>query len=105
MRTKVFITNPNLLRVTTEQRLRTILEDHRPATISFARCADGVLTLIETDTPEEANGLVATLASIRLAGDALALVSGNSSQGQELAQRFGELKQRELEVNWINRQW
>ena len=105
MRPKIFITNANLLRVVTEQKLRTFLEDHRPATISFARCADGVLTQIETETSEEANSLVGALASLRLGDEALTLVSSDSSQGQALAQRFGELKRGELEVSWINRQW
>ena len=104
MRPKVFITNANLLRLTTEQRLRTFLEDHRPATISFVHFADGVLTLIETTTAEEANRVVVALASIRLGADALALVRGDSPQGQQLAQRFTELKERELEHNWMNRQ-
>jgi hypothetical protein len=104
LRPKVFITNANLLRLTTEQRLRTFLEDHRPATISFVHFADGVLTLIETATAEEANRVVVALASIRLGADALALVRGDSPQGQQLAQRFTELKERELERNWMNRQ-
>lgn len=105
LRHKIFITNANLLRLTTEQTLRTLLEDHRPATISFAQVADGVLTLIETATAEKANRVVVALARVSLGADALALVSGDSPHAQQLAQVFTEFKERELERNWINRQW
>ena len=101
LRHKIFITNANLLRLTTEQTLRTLLEDHRPATISFAQVPDGVLTLIETATAEKANRVVVALARVRLGADALALVSGDSPQTQQLAQVFTEFKQQELERNWI----
>lgn len=102
---KVFITNANLLRLTTEQRLRTFLEDHHAATITVVRYGDGVLTVIETATSEQANNVAAALASSSLSTEALAVVAGDSPQGQQLAQLYAELKQRELEINWTNRQW
>ena len=105
MRSKVFITNANLLRLTTEQRLRTFLVDHHPATIAFVRSGDGVLTVIEAGTPEQANKVAAALASSSLSAEALAIVQGDSTQGRQLAQLYTELKQRELEINWTNRQW
>jgi hypothetical protein len=102
---KVFVTNANLLRLTTEQRLRTFLEDHHAATITVVGYGDGVLTVIETATSEQANNVAAALASSSLSTEALAVVAGDSPQGQQLAQLYAELKQRELEINWTNRQW
>jgi hypothetical protein len=102
---KIFITNTDLLRVTTEQRLRTFLDDHQPATITFVRSGDGVLTLIEASTPEHANKVAASLASSNVSTVPLAVVLGDSSQGHQLAYLYTALKQRELEVNWTNRQW
>src|SRR5512146_82850 len=102
MHSKVFITNANLLRLTTEQGLKTFLEDHHPATIACVRFGDGVLTVIEAATPEQANKVVTALASSSLSTEALAVVVGDSPQGQQLAQLYTELKQRELEINWTN---
>jgi hypothetical protein len=102
---KIFIANTDLLRVTTKQRLRTFLEDHQPATMTFVRSGDGVLTLIEAGTPEQANTVAAALASSSLSEVALAVVFGDSPQGYQLAYQYTALKQRELEMNWTNRQW
>jgi hypothetical protein len=82
LRHKVFVTNTNLLRLTTEQKLRTLLEGHRPSTISFVRVANGVLTMIKTATAEKANRVVVALTSVRLGADVLALVSGDSPRVQ-----------------------
>jgi len=102
---KVFITHAKQLPLTTEQRLRTFVKDHHPATIAFVRSGDGGLTMIEVATPEQAKKVAAALASSSLSTEALAIVLGDSLQGQHLAELFTELKQRELEINWTNRQW
>jgi hypothetical protein len=105
VRSKVFITNANLLRLTTEQKLRTFLGNDNAATITVVRDGDGVLTAIEAATPEQANGVAAALASSSLSTEDLAMVQGDSPQGRQLTQLYTELKQRELEINWTNRQW
>ena len=102
---KVFITFAKRLASTNEQRFRTFVEDHHPATITFVRSGHGTLTMIEVATPEEAKKVAAALASSSLGTDALAVVLGDSLEGWHLAQLYTELKQRELESNWINRQW
>jgi hypothetical protein len=102
---KVFVTNGNLLRLTTEQRLKAFLEDYHPATIASVRCGEGVLTVIEAATSEQANTAAAALASSSLSIEPLAMVSGDSVQGRQLVQLYGELTQRELEISWTNRQW
>ena len=63
---KVFVTNGNLLRLTTEQRLKAFLEDYHPATIASVRCGEGVLTVIEAATSEQASTAAAALASSSL---------------------------------------
>jgi len=105
VRSKVFITNANLLRSTTEQKLLTFLGNDNAATITVVRYGDGVLTAIEAATPEQANKVAAALASSGLSPEDLAVVQGDSPQGQQLTQLYTELKQRELEINWTNRQW
>lgn len=102
---KVFITHAKPLPLTTEQKLRTFIEDHHPATIAFVRSGDGGLTVIEAATPEQAKEVVAGFTSSSLSAEALAVVLGDSLQGRHLDQLFTELKQRELEINWTNRQW
>ena len=102
---KVFITHAKPLPLTTEQRLRTFIEDHHPATITFVRSGDGGLTVIEAATPEQAKKIAAALASSSLSTEALVVVLGDSPEGRHLDQLFTELKQRELEINWTNRQW
>ena len=105
VRSKVYITNGNLLRLTTADRLKTLLEGHHPATIAFVRYGEGVLTVIEAATPEDAHEAAAALAVGNLSRENLGVVPGDSPQGQKLAQLYAELTQRELEVNWTNRQW
>ena len=102
---KVFITNETLLRQTTEQKLKTFLEDYRPATIASVRRGEGVLTVIEAATSEQAGTVAAALASSSLSTEPLSMVPEDSAQGQQLVQLFSELTQRELEMNWTNRQW
>ena len=102
---KVFITSAKRLASTIEQRFRRFVEDHHPATIAFVRSGHGTLTVIEVATPDQAKKVAAALASSSLGTEALAIVVGDSLEGRHLAQLFTELKQRELEINWINRQW
>lgn len=102
---KVFITHAKPLPLTTEQRLRTFVEGHPPSTIAFVRSGNGVLTLIEAGTLEQAKKVAGALASSSLSREDLAIVPGDSPQGPHLAQLYTELKQRELEINWTNRQW
>jgi hypothetical protein len=102
---KVFITYAEQLASTIEQRFKTFVEDHDPATIAFVRSGHGTLTVIEVATPEQAKKVAAALASSSLSTEALAIVLGDSLEGWRLAQLYTELKQRELEINWINRQW
>jgi hypothetical protein len=102
---KVFVTSAKRLASTIEQRFRTFVEDHHPATITFVRSGHGTLTVIEVATPEQAKKVAAALASSSLGTEALAFVVGDSLEGWHLAQLYTELKQRELEINWINRQW
>ena len=61
--------------------------------------------MIEAATPEQAKKIVAALAASSLSTEALDVVLGDSPEGQHLDQLFTELKQRELEINWTNRQW
>ena len=102
---KIYIPHAKPLPLPLEQRLRTFVEEHQPATIAFVRSGDGGLTMIEVATPEQAKKVAAALASSSLSTEALAIVLGDSLQGQHLAELFTELKQRELEINWTNRQW
>ena len=102
---KIFITHAKQLPVATEQKLRTFIEDHHPASIAFARSGDGELTVIEAATPEQAKKIAAALAASSLSTEVLDVVLGDSPEGQHLDQLFTELKQRELEINWTNRQW
>lgn len=102
---KIFITHVKPLSLTTEQRFRTFIEDYHPATISFVRSGAGGMTLIEVATPEQAKRVAAALASSSLGTEALDVVLGDSPEGQHLDQLYTELKQRELEINWTNRQW
>jgi len=102
---KIFITHAKQLSFTTEQRFRTFMEDYHPATITFVRSGDGALTVVEVATPEQAKKVAGALASSSLRTEALAIVLGDSPEGWRLAHLYTELKQRELEINWMNRQW
>lgn len=102
---KIFITHVKPLSLTTEQRFRTFIEDYHPASISFVRSGEGGMTVIEVATPEQAKKVAAALASSSLGTEALDMVLGDAPEGQHLDQLYTELKQRELEINWTNRQW
>jgi hypothetical protein len=104
MGSKIFITHDKPLLLKTHQYLRTFAADHHAAAIAFMRSGDGVLTMIEVATPEQAKKVAAALAS-GVSTEPLAVVLGDSSQGRNLDHLYTELKQRDLEINWTNRQW
>jgi hypothetical protein len=102
---KIYIPHETPLSLALEQRLRTFVKEHPPATIAFVRSGDGELAVIETATPEQAQKVAAALASSHLSQESLAAVLDSAPQGRDLERLYGELKQRELEINWTNRQW
>jgi hypothetical protein len=102
---KVFITHARRLPLATEERFRHFVRDQLPATVAFVRSGDGGLTRIEVGTPEQAKNLKAAFALSSLSAEILAVVLGDSSEGRDLARLYVELTQRELEINWSNRQW
>ena len=102
---KIYIPQDTPLSLALEQRLRSFVEEHRPATIAFVRSGDGELAVIETATPEQAQKVAASLASSHLSQEPLAAVLDSTPQGRDLERLYVELKQRELEHNWIHRQW
>jgi hypothetical protein len=102
---KIFITHAKPLALATEQQLRTFVADHHPATIASVRSGDGVFTVIELATPEQARNVAAALASSSLSTEPLHVVLGDSPQGRDLDHLYTELKQQELELQWTNRQW
>ena len=102
---KIYIPHAKPLPLPLEERLKTFVKEHPPATIAFVRSGDGELAVIETATPEQAEKVAAALASSDLSPEPLAAVLDSTPQGRDLERLYGELKQRELEVNWTNRQW
>lgn len=102
---KIYIPYAKPLPLTVEQRLRTFVEAYHPATIAFVRSGEGELAMIETASPEQAQKVAAALTSSHLSAESLDAVLGSTAQGRELERLFIELKQRELENNWTNRQW
>jgi uncharacterized heparinase superfamily protein len=102
---KIYIPHDTPLSLALEQRLRTFVKEHRPATIAFVRSGDGELAVIETATPEEAQKVAAALTASSLSTEPLTAVLDSTLEGRDLERLYGELKQRELEINWTNRQW
>lgn len=102
---KIYIPYAKPLPLTVEQRLRTFVEKHHTATIAFVRSGDGELAVIETASPEQAQKVAAALTSSNLGAESLHAVLGSTPQGRDLERLYIELKQRELENNWTNRQW
>lgn len=102
---KLYITSAKPLLLPLEQRLKTFVEEHPPATIAFVRSGDGELAVIETVTQKQAEELSADLASSDLSPEPLAAVLDSTPEGRDLERLYVELKQRELEKNWTNRQW
>ena len=102
---KLYITQAKPLSLALEKGLRTFVEKHPPATIAFVRSGDGEMAMIETATPKQAEKLSADLASSDLSPEPLAAVLDSTPEGRDLERLYGELKQRELEIHWTNRQW
>ena len=102
---KIYITSAKPVSLALEKGLRTFVEAHPPATIAFVRSGDGELAMIQTVTPKQAEELSADLASSDLSPEPLAAVLDSTPEGRDLERLYGELKQRELEKNWTNRQW
>lgn len=102
---KIYIPSAKPLPLPLEQRLRTFVQEQQPATIAFVRSGDGELAVIETASPEQARKVAAALTSSNLGSESLAAVLGSTPKGRELERLYIELKQRELENNWTNRQW
>jgi uncharacterized heparinase superfamily protein len=101
----IYIPHAKPLSLTLEKALRTFVQEHQPAAIAFVRSGDGELAVIETATPEQAQKVAAALASSHLSQEPLAAVLDSTPQGRDLERLYGQLKQRELEKNWTNRQW
>jgi hypothetical protein len=102
---KIYIPHAKPLSLALERELRTFVAEHPPATIAFVRSGDGELAVIETATSEQAHTVAAALASSSFNTDPLAAVLDSTPQGRDLERLYIELKQRELENRWTNRQW
>jgi hypothetical protein len=102
---KIYLPYAKPLSLPLEQRLRTFVGEHSPATIGLVRSGDGELAVIETTTPEEAQKLAAALTAGNFGTEAPAAVLGSTPQGRDLERQYTAFKQRELEHNWTNRQW
>ena len=102
---KIYITSAKPLPVLVEQRLRTFVDEYPSASIAFVRSGDGEVAVIETPTPEEAQKVAAALASGTLSSEPLVGVLDSTPEGRDLERLYTKLKQRELESQWINRQW
>jgi hypothetical protein len=102
---KIIFTPPNPLTFPVEGRLRTFAGAHPPATVAFVRSVDGEVAVIETATPQQAEKVAVALASSDLSAEPLAAVLDSTPEGRDLERLYVELKQRELENQWTNRQW
>jgi uncharacterized heparinase superfamily protein len=102
---KIYITSAKPLALPVEERLRTFVHAHPPATVAFMRSGDGEVAVIETATPGQAENVAAALASSNVSPEPLAAVLDSTPAGRELERLYIVLKQRELENHWTNRQW
>ena len=102
---KIYIPHDTPLSLALEQRLRTFVKEHRPASIAFVRSGDGELAVIETASPKQAEQVAAALVASNLSPEPLTAVLDSTPQGRDLERLYVELKQRELENNWTHRQW
>lgn len=102
---KIYITSAKPLALPVEERLRTFVGAHPPATVAFVRSGDGEVAMIETATPQQAEKVAVDLASSNVSPEPLAAVLDSTAEGRDLERLFIELKQRELENQWTNRQW
>ena len=102
---KIYIHQAKPLALPVEARLRTFVGAHPPATVVFVRSGEGELAVIETASPEQAQRVAAALASSNVSPEPLAAVLDSTPEGRDLERLYIELKQRELENHWTNRQW
>lgn len=102
---KIYITSAKPLALPVEERLRTFVDAHPPATVAFVRSLAGELAVIETATPQQAEQVAVALASSNVSPEPLAAVLDSTPEGRDLERLYIELKQRELEKHWTNRQW
>ena len=102
---KIYIPHATPLSLALEQGLRTFVKEHHPATIAFVRSGDGELALIETASPQQAQKVATALGSSSFNTEPLTAILDSTPQGRDLERLYIELKQRELENNWTNRQW
>jgi uncharacterized heparinase superfamily protein len=101
----IYIPHAKPLSLALEKRLRTFVEEHQPAAIAFVRSGDGELAVIETASPTQAEQVAAALAASNLSPEPLTAVLNSTPEGRDLERLYHDLKQRELEKNWTNRQW
>ena len=80
---KIYIPHVKPLSLGLEKALRTFVEEHPPAAIAFVRYGD----------------------ASSLSPEPLAAVLDSTPEGRDLERLYLDLKQRELEKNWTNRQW
>jgi hypothetical protein len=102
---KIYIPHAKPLSLALEKRLRAFVEDHRPAAIAFVRSGDGEMAVIETASPTQAEQVSVALTASNLSPEPLTAVLDSTPQGRDLERLYHDLKQRELEKNWTNRQW
>jgi uncharacterized heparinase superfamily protein len=102
---KIYIPHAKPLSSALEKALRTFVEEHQPAAIAFVRSGDGELAVIETASPAQADQVATELAASSLSPEPLTAVLDSTPQGRELERLYLDLKQRELEKQWTNRQW
>jgi hypothetical protein len=103
--TKIYITSAKPLSLLVEQRLRTFVDEHPPASIALVRSGEGEVAVIETANPEQAQKVASALASSNVSPEPLAAVLDSTAEGRDLERLYIQLKQRELENQWTNRQW
>jgi uncharacterized heparinase superfamily protein len=101
----IYIPHAKPLSLTLEKALRTFVQEHQPAAIAFVRSGDGELAVIETASPAQAEQVAAALAANNLSPEPLTTVLNSTPEGRDLERLYIKLKQRELENQWINRQW
>jgi uncharacterized heparinase superfamily protein len=101
----IYIPHAKPLSLTLEKALRTFVQEHQPAAIAFVRSGDGELAVIETASPAQAEQVAAALAANNLSPEPLTTVLNSTPEGRDLERLYIQLKQRELENQWINRQW
>ena len=102
---KIYISSAKPLTLPLEERLRTFVGAHPPATVAFVRSVDGEVAVIETATPQQAENVAVALASSDVSEEPLAAVLDSTPEGRDLERLYIALKQRELENQWTNRQW